>query len=223
MVDMTSTTSTIDYRAMQGPMTDRLAALGRSLSSEQWTSPSLCDGWRVCDVFGHMAYGGVTPMRTVLPVLLFRYRGNLNRGSAVESVRYADTHPQHELIDEFVRSSHHPVGIGKLVKAPELHMDHIVHELDVRRPLGLASQWNDDDLRAALEAAVTTKTPLIAPAKTAAGLRFVATDIAWSAGAPDAPEVRGPAEDLLLALTGRKVGLAALSGAGVAELASRIS
>ena len=43
-------------------MTDRLAALGRSLTSEQWMSPSLCDGWRVCDVYGHMTYGGVTPM-----------------------------------------------------------------------------------------------------------------------------------------------------------------
>lgn len=219
---MTSTSATIDYRALHGPMTDRLVALGRSLSPSQWTSPSLCAGWRVCDVFGHMTYGGVTPLRTVLPVLLFRYRGSLNRGSAAESVRYADTHPQQAVVDEFERSSHHPVGIGKLVKPAELHMDHIVHELDIRRPLALATEWNENDLRAALEAAVATKTPLIAPAKTAAGLRFVATDLEWSAGPPDAPAVHGPAEDLLLAITGRTAGLAALHGDGVAELTARI-
>lgn len=216
-------TSTTDYRALHGPMTDRLTALGRTLSAEQWTEPSLCDGWRVCDVYGHMTYGGVTPLRTVVPVLLFRYRGSLNRGSAVESVRYADTHPQQTVIDEFARSSRHPVGIGKLVKPAELHMDHIVHELDIRRPLGLATEWNTDDLRAALDAAVTTKTPLIAPAKTANGLRFAATDIDWASGPDDAPLVQGPAEDLLLAITGRQAGLAALSGDGVAALAARIS
>ena len=136
---------TFDYIALQRPMTERLAALGRSLSPTQWTSPSLCRGWRVCDVFGHMTYGGVTPLWRVGPRLLSVYRGNLNRGSAVESVRYADAHTQAELIDEFERSSAHPVGIGKRLKPPELYVDHIVHELDMRRPLGLATVWGRHD------------------------------------------------------------------------------
>ena len=55
------------------------------------------------------------------------------------------------------------------------------------------------------------------------GLRFVATDLDWSYGPPDAPRVEGPAEDLLLAICGRRTGLAALHGDGVAELAARIS
>jgi uncharacterized protein (TIGR03083 family) len=220
---MTETLSKMDYRALHGPMTDRLVALGHSLTPQQWTSPSLCDGWRVCDVYGHMTYGGVTPMWQVLPILLFRYRGNLNKGSGVESVRYADEHTQQEVVAEFERSSHHPVGIGKVIKASELHMDHIVHEMDVRRPLGLATEWTPGDLRAALDAAVRTKTPLIAPAKSASGLRLVATDLDWSFGPDDVPEVEGPAENLLLALCGRPAGLAALHGAGVAELTARIS
>ena len=174
-------------------------------------------------VFGHMTYGGVTPLPQVLPVLLFKHRGNLNRGSAVESVRYANAQEQPELMDEFERSARHPVGIGKLVKPAELHMDHIVHELDVRRPLGLATEWNADDLHAALDAAVVTKSPLIAPAKTAIGLRLVATDLNWSYGPPDAVRVEGPAEDLLLALCGRPIGLATLAGNGVTELAERIN
>jgi uncharacterized protein (TIGR03083 family) len=127
------------------------------------------------------------------------------------------------VVDEFERSSHHPVGIGKVIKPAELHMDHIVHELDVRRPLGLATEWGPDDLRAALEAAVVTRNPLIAPAKTAQALRFTATDIDWHYGPPNAPRVEGPAEDVLLAVCGRPSGLARLSGNGALELAARIA
>ena len=220
---MSKTATVFDYPTLNQAMTDRLVALGNSLSPAQWLAPSLCDGWRVCDVFGHMTYGGVTPLRTVGPVLLFKYRGNLNRGSAVESVRYADTHPQPVVIAELERSSHHPVGIGKLIRINELHMDHIVHELDIRRPLGLATDWQADDIRAALDTAVRTKNPLIAPAKTADGLRFVTTDLDWTHGPATAPTVEGPAEDLLLAICGRPSGLARLHGDGVAELTARIT
>ena len=220
---MSKTVTVFDYPTLNQAMTDRLVALGNSLSPAQWQAPSLCHGWRVCDVFGHMTYGGVTPLRTVGPVLLFKYRGNLNRGSAVESVRYADTHPQPVVIAELERSSHHPVGIGKLIKTNELHMDHIVHELDIRRPLGLATDWQADDIRAALDTAVRTKNPLIAPAKTADGLRFAATDLDWSHGPMTAPTIAGPAEDLLLAICGRPSGLARLHGDGVAELTARIT
>jgi uncharacterized protein (TIGR03083 family) len=213
---------TFDYVALQQPMMARLAALARSLSPTQWRSPSLCTGWRVCDVYGHMTYGGVTPMYRVVPRLLFVYRGNLNRGSAVESVRYADTHDQAELIAEFERSSADPVGIGKRVKPNELYVDHIVHELDVRRPLGLTTEWSRDELLAAIAAAVGFKSPLIAPAKKAAGLRIVATDLDWTHGLAGSPTVEGPAEDLLLAVCGRPAGLATLTGDGVSLLAARI-
>ena len=54
----------------------------------------------------------------------------LRVGGPRESVRYADRYPQQVVLAEFVRSSHHPVGIGKVVKASELHMDHIVHEME---------------------------------------------------------------------------------------------
>lgn len=222
MICMSKTVFIFDYPTLNSAMTDRLVALGNSLSATQWLEPSLCDGWRVCDVFGHMTYGGVTPLRTVGPVLLFKYRGNLNRGSAAESVRYANSHPQQVLIAEFERSSHHLVGIGKLIKTNELHMDHIVHELDIRRPLGLASEWQADDVRAALDTAVRTKNPLISPAKTAQGLHFVASDLGWSHGPATAPTVEGPAEDVLLAICGRPSGLATLHGDGVSELAARI-
>ena len=219
---MTSRTDR-DYRPLHEAMTDRLERLGRSLNAEQWRAPSLCNGWRTCDVFGHMTYGGVTPMYKAVPLLLFRYRANLNRGSLLESIRFADEHDQSELLDAFVRASRAPVGIGKRVKPADLHVDHLVHELDVRRPLGLRSEFSTQDLLAALDPAMSAKSPLFSPGKTANGLRFRATDIDWQGGGTGGSAiVEGPAEDLLLALAGRRVGLATLSGDGVAELARRL-
>jgi len=214
--------SELDYTTLHPAMTERLIALARSLSPAQWTSPSLCTGWRVCDVYGHMTYGGVTPMRVVVPRLLFIHRGNLNKGSAVESVRYADAHPQAEMIERFAHASEHPVGIAKLVKPDELFVDHVVHELDIRRPLGLASVFTEAELVAALAKAVRMKSPLIAPVRNATGLRFVATDVDWSDGVAGNPTVEGPSEDLLLALCGRPAGLAALHGSGLGEISRRL-
>jgi hypothetical protein len=48
----------------------------------------------------------------------------------------------------------------------------------------------------------------------------VATDVDWSHGA--GAEVTGPATPLLLAMTGRRGALDALSGAGVATMAGRM-
>ena len=168
-------------------------------------APSLCDGWRACDVFGHMTYGGITPFRTIVPTLLVKHRGNLHRGSAVESRRYADGHTQDEVMAGFERASHHPVGIGRTIKSDELYVDHLIHELDVRRPLGLPGELSDHELRAALEGAVTISSPLFKPARAAAGRRLVATDLDWSWGDRGHPLTEDSAENLLLDLAGRRL------------------
>ena len=54
------------------------------------------------------------------------------------------------------------------------------------------------------------------------GLRFVAVDTDWQAGAGDLC-VEGPAGDLLMLLTGRAAGLAHLGGPGREEAARRIA
>ncbi len=192
------------YRALHPAMIDRLCRLGRGLDPDQWTAPSLCEGWRVCDVFGHMSYGGITPLRRVVPMLAFRYRGNINRGSAVESRRYASGRSQAELMDAFEQASRHPVGIGRLIKADELFVDHVIHELDICRPLGLASELTGAELLAALDGAVRLATPLFAPARSAKGRRLEATDLDWAHGKPGDPVTRDTAENLLLFLGGRR-------------------
>jgi len=52
------------------------------------------------------------------------------------------------------------------------------------------------------------------------GLRLRATDIDWAHG--DGPEVTGPGEALLMAMSGRRAALADLSGPGLATLAKRL-
>lgn len=56
---------------------------------------------------------------------------------------------------------------------------------------------------------------------TTRGLRLVATDIDHAVGG--GPEVRGPAEALILAGSGRPAGLPELEGDGVRVLAVRIT
>src|SRR5262245_43852165 len=80
-----------DYAGLLHAMNHRLATLAKSLTPEQWTAPSLCDGWRACDVIGHMAYGGRVAMWRVLPIVLFKYRGNVTKGSKHESIRLASS------------------------------------------------------------------------------------------------------------------------------------
>ena len=53
------------------------------------------------------------------------------------------------------------------------------------------------------------------------GLRVMATDVDWTHG--DGPEVRGPAEAIVLVALGRDVALADLDGDGVVRLGELIA
>ncbi|MBX7070737.1 MAG: maleylpyruvate isomerase family mycothiol-dependent enzyme, partial [Microthrixaceae bacterium] len=108
-------------------------------------------------------------------------------------------------------------GISRVIPQKEGFLDHFVHEQDIRRPLGLPAPNDASLLRAALDAAVSVRSPVFAPAKRVKGLSLEATDIDWSHG--DGPVVRGPAEALVMAAAGRTVAVTELEGDGVARLA----
>lgn len=94
----------------------------------------------------------------------------------------------------------------------------MIHQQDIRRPLGLHRSIPPDRLRAALEFAKTA--PVIRGSWHRRGLRMVATDLDWSAGT--GPEVHGPGEALLLAISGRSASVEELSGPGVPTLRPRL-
>ncbi|TVZ04947.1 DinB family protein [Trebonia kvetii] len=101
------------------------------------------------------------------------------------------------------------------IKARTALLETVVHQQDIRRPLGAAREIPASVLCTVLATAARTY-----PARTG-GLCLQAFDLPWIRY-DDGPPVTGPGEALLMAMCGRPAALAELTGAGVAILASRI-
>jgi len=96
----------------------------------------------------------------------------------------------------------------------------LVHEGDMRIPLGLPLEPDTSGVRIGLEF-ITTGCPIgFVPRGRLRGLRLVATDDNWEWG--DGAEVHGRGIDLLMAACGRSSVLPALDGQGSKTLAERI-
>ena len=99
----------------------------------------------------------------------------------------------------------------------------VIHQQDVRRPLGAYRSIPGDRLAVVLDFGISPNGltwTMAFSRRRAKGLRLVASDIEWAVG--EGPEVRGPGEALLMALNGRAPALAELEGDGVPVLASRV-
>jgi uncharacterized protein (TIGR03083 family) len=217
---MTSATATHDYPALVRAELADLRELLPQLSEEQWDAPSLCEGWRVRDVIGHACTGYSYSVPKVIG-LVARNGFNVPKGAGRAAVEFATSRTTPELIEAFDRATtpDKPRGFVKTVPWPERFVDHTIHEQDIRRPLGIPRDFPPERLRAALDA--LPKVGGFARTKQRVkGLRLVATDIDHVVG--EGPEVRGPAEALILAASGRPVALPELDGDGVAILRERI-
>jgi uncharacterized protein (TIGR03083 family) len=187
-----------------------LVNLLRSLTPEQWATPSLCAGWTVRDIAGHLSIDAVPMHRYLLAGLRHPSVDRLNR-HYVEAARNV---PVDRLVDGLATSVS---GSWFLRWFPQLALaDHFVHQQDIRRPLGLPRVVDAERLRMVLD----HPDPFARPSRYIRGLRLVATDMVWERG--DGPVVRGPGEALALAMVGRGVVLDELGGAGVDELRSRM-
>jgi uncharacterized protein (TIGR03083 family) len=211
-----------DWEALTWDQMGELAELATELSDDEWDRPSLCEGWRVRDVYGHMSVGHTYPLGKIL-------RGvagsgfSVDKASARESVAFGSSHTPDELaatIDDIARN-HTRNGIAKLIPYSDAFVDHFIHELDVRVPLGKPRDVPPDRTVAALEALTMKSGGGTKPKKRTKGLRFVATDVDWSYG--EGPEVRGAGQDLLLALAGRPAGLDGLAGDGADAFRKRLA
>ena len=94
----------------------------------------------------------------------------------------------------------------------------LIHHQDLRRALGLPRVVPTQRLVPVLGLAFRAR-PLPAR-RNVRGLRLRATDLDWSHGRGD--EVTGPAEALLMAVSGRADALPELAGPGLATLESRV-
>ena len=192
-----------------------LADLLESLTPEQWQHPSLCPGWRVCDVAAHVVSYEERSRADVVRCLV---RAKLRPGKLndVALAAYRDLRPA-ELV-AFLRTHLEPRGIAASRGGGVGLVDGLIHQQDIRRPLSLPRDIPPERLRYALPFAVTA--PPLRGFWHTRGVRLIATDVDWARG--KGPEARGDAETVLMALAGRAGVAHGLTGPGAQILIRRL-
>ena len=207
---------------LQGAISDerrRLADLLDTLTPGQLNAPSLCGDWTVKQVAGHILAAFTARPGQKLRVAV-RSGFRLHRANTRLAVECAERHTAAELAASLRRHAD-DVFSPPVVGLPGQLTDLQVHGQDIRRPLGLPHGLRLERLRASLDFLTGGRAPGFTPRKRPAGLRFEATDLDWGWGS--GPVLAGPAEALMMALTGRTVVLGELDGPGVAELRVRLA
>lgn len=189
-----------------------LAALLRTLSPQEWETPSLCAGWRVRDVVAHLLHDSM-PVATYLGDAT-KARLSLHRLNDIQ-VRRAATWSTDELIDRVESSI--DAGLGATVLPRLSLVDLVIHHQDIRRPLGRERVIPPERLRAVLD----NPDPFAGATRRMRDLRLIADDMDWQYG--QGPEVRGPGEAIAMSLAGRAAALGELEGDGVQVLTARVS
>lgn len=185
------------------------------LTSQQWRTPSLCPGWDVHDVLAHLVdTAKVTRWGFVRRMAAARF--DFDRDNAVGVARERATDPARTLAElraVLERTSGAPA-------APETRLVEVfVHGEDIRRPLGISRAYPTAHVVTALRYQMRTTVKMGGGKERARGWRLVASDADVGRGA--GPEVRGSAVALLLAVSGRPVGVDELTGPGAATFTAR--
>jgi len=181
-----------------------------TLRPDEWSHPTLCDGWNVRDVLAHLVAWDAMLLhraRFGYPYALLRWSAAMSR-SAFRPDRFnrrvitASTSPG-ALLDRF-RSQLPPKPhwlFDRMAPGAQL-AEYVIHHEDIRRPLDGPALVTEDALRGALQGVV--RLPGVGARARLAEHRWVADDIDWADGKGQR-EVRAPAADVLLAIAGRHV------------------
>jgi uncharacterized protein (TIGR03083 family) len=196
----------------RGRLIDRLA----DVSPTDWDTPSLCTGWKVRDVVGHLV--------SILDISMAKFVGSAILARSFDKVadRFAREYGARDpksLLDSYrsvADKKFAPPGVGPIAPLTDL----LVHTRDIERPLGLSNNIQEPSMHTVLNFVCGGKARGFVPAKRTNGLRFLATDSDWSIGA--GPLVTGPADAIMLAATNRRASLSDLSGDGAALFAQRL-
>jgi uncharacterized protein (TIGR03083 family) len=199
----------------------RFHALAGGFSADEWSQPSLCDGWSNHDVLAHLVVGCSAGAAAVTAEML-RHGGSFDRANAALARSLAATRTPAELLDDFARLTERPRGLGRYFPGRLLLGDHITHELDMVFALGREPAVPADALVAVLNTQVSVPNPFVPAFRNSRGLRLSATDAGWTYGVAG-PTVRGRAAELVSVLGNRPAMVVRLGGDGVDVLASRVS
>jgi uncharacterized protein (TIGR03083 family) len=186
------------------------------LAVDDWNRPSLCAGWTVKDTAAHML---------VIPTLskgqVFRsFLGsgfNLGKMNAklVKKITAAMSAAE---IAAKTRASASSQSMPPGLKLPGVLTELVVHSSDISEGVGTPFALPLEDYLAALDH-IKDVQPVFGSKMRIAGLTMRTTDAEWSTGS--GPTVEGPAQQLLLAVAGRRSALDHLSGEGLATLRAR--
>lgn len=181
----------------------------------QWSTQSLCAAWTVRDVLAHVTTTArMTPGRFIGKLAGSGFRFNAMNAKGVQEEQ--GTTPADALARfkaQLDRTTSPPGPLDAMVA------EIVIHGEDIRRPLGITRTYPAEAL-SLVGHFVINGNLLLGGKRRATGLRVNATDVDWSEGI--GPEVKGPLASIIIALTGRRAGLADLSGDGVATLSGRI-
>ena len=184
-----------------------------TLTPEQWEVASLCEGWRVRDVVAHvMSFDDVTLLGMFRRAVHARF-SHVNQ-VGVDELASLSTE---QLLDR-LRARLRPQGLATLLGGRLALLDVTIHHQDIRRPLGRPRQIASDRLRVVLADAV--RSPELPAWHLSRGLRLAPSDLDWRHGS--GPEISGPAEAVLMAVTGRASAIGEIGGPGLPVLAGRL-
>jgi uncharacterized protein (TIGR03083 family) len=191
-------------------------ALLTTLSPQQWDAPTLCSEWRARDVVAHVLSYEELGKRG-LATRFVKGRFILDRINDVGVGEYNTRSPAEllELLGDHLEPRGLSAGFGGMIAL----VDGLIHQQDIRRPLGMPRDIPAPRLQRALKAALVA--PPIGAFWRARGLRLVATDLGWTTGS--GPEIRGTGEALIMAIAGRRSAVSELTGPGQVKLAARIA
>lgn len=190
------------------------ADLLSQLSLGQWDHASLCERWRVRDVVAHVV--SYDELKSWAVVRRMARAGFIpNRANAIGVAEYANRTPGQ--LTELMRACIPPRGLTAGFGGMIALVDGMIHQQDIRRPLGIPRDIPAQRLRTVLDYALTV--PAVRGAWRTRRVQLIATDMDWTHGS--GPEAAGPAEALLMVMAGRPAALDQLSGPAKILLAQR--
>jgi uncharacterized protein (TIGR03083 family) len=188
-----------------------IRALISTLTGEQWSAASLCDGWTVRDLVAHLVGWD--------DLLLYRTR----RQHATAALRfiwlYATSLAGMDRLNRRLQQRARNLTVSDLIERfgaddgddlkwlfdgtnPGAHLaEYVLHEQDIRRPLALSRSVVQERLVPALDGLAQLPGLRLRMRRELRRARYVATDIDWAKGRGDI--TAAPGEEILMTLAGR--------------------
>ncbi|MFY9921843.1 MAG: maleylpyruvate isomerase family mycothiol-dependent enzyme [Mycobacterium sp.] len=176
-----------------------LADLLDTLSPEQWETPSLCPGWTVRHVAAHITQSTTNWGRLTFQLLRSGFRFN----AAMLRMAREDRRTPQEItaaLRAMVGGRRRPPGTA----VADPLMDVLVHGQDIAVPLGIERTMPTAQAVVVAERLWKMGFPFNARRRFP-NVSFIATDADFSVG--DGDVVRGPIQDIVMTLSGRRAGL----------------